>query len=544
MIMKIVFCVSPTLCNAGTEAADRDAGRLYAGLDSLIDMQEELVRAKQERIELIRGALGQRNLTYPERYSINDRLYEEYVAFKYDSAYKYVTRNIELALRENDMTRYHRSRLKLVHIVNVAGLFDEARELLEGTDTLQLEPEDLINYYNRYCELYLFKAEFSQGTDYYGKCIASATEYQRKILASAPKDSQPYIFTRAARLCQEGKCDEAIELLESRLGKSRPGERDYSVITGTLALYYNCKSDTGQRKEYLVMSAMSDLKGSIRENNSLRKLAYMLFEDGDMDRAYRYMNISIEDANLYGTRLRCMQAMQMLPQIRKAYLGGRDTQHRRMVVMLTAISIVSLLLILGISFIAVLVRRYSNAHRKIHEMNSELGKAVEKLGNANDMMRESSKIKEEYIGRFLELSSTFIDKMEEQRKMENRLAREHKLPELYEVLKSNRTNAENTRLFYKNFDSTFLNIYPDFVQEINKLLQPRYRIMPKEDGERLTTELRILALIRLGITDNQKIASILRSSITTIYTYRSKFKNRSTVKDGFESHIRNIYSYT
>lgn len=539
-ILHLIIYMAVLMSAATADAANKDIDRLYSRLDSLIDIQEDLTKAKQEKIGVLQSTLNSKELTYEERYNINERLYDEYLAFKYDSAYKYVTKNIEMARRENDMMRYNRSMLNLVHIVNVAGLFDEAENILHRIDTLQLKEDDLVNYYTQCSELYLFKAEFSQGTTYYNKYIADAMIFRQKILDLAPKESYSYIVTRASYVAQERKYDEAIRLLEGCLPKYKSGERNYSILTSTLAFFYRCKSDTLQQRKYLIKSAISDLEGAIRENNSMRELALMLFDEGDMERAYKYLNTSIEDANYYGTRLRSIQATQLLPQILKAYQTDQEQTHKTTLLMLIIISIVSLLLVLGIIAIAVLMKRYSHANRKIHKINDELGEVVKKLEAANGLMRESNKIKEEYIGRFLELSSTYIDKMEEQRKKENRLAREHDLPALFEELKSSRTNTENTRLFYKNFDSAFLNIYPHFVEEVNKLLMPEHRIIPKEGGERLTTELRIFALIRLGITDNQKIASILRSSITTIYTYRSKFKNRSVAKDEFEEQIKEI----
>lgn len=539
-ILHLIIYMAVLMSAATADAANKDIDRLYSRLDSLIDIQEDLTKAKQEKIGVLQSTLNSKELTYEERYNINERLYDEYLAFKYDSAYKYVTKNIEMARRENDMMRYNRSMLNLVHIVNVAGLFDEAENILHRIDTLQLNEGDLVNYYTQCSELYLFKAEFSQGTTYYNKYIADAMIFRQKILDLAPKESYSYIVTRASYVAQERKYDEAIRLLEGCLPKYKSGERNYSILTSTLAFFYRCKSDTLQQRKYLIKSAISDLEGAIRENNSMRELASMLFDEDDMERAYKYLNTSIEDANYYGTRLRSIQATQLLPQILKAYQTDQEQTHKTTLLMLIIISIVSLLLVLGIIAIAVLMKRYSLANRKVHKINDELGEVVKKLETANAMMRESNKIKEEYIGRFLELSSTYIDKMEEQRKKENRLAREHDLPALFEELKSSRTNTENTRLFYKNFDSAFLNIYPHFVEEVNKLLLPEHRIIPKEGGERLTTELRIFALIRLGITDNQKIASILRSSITTIYTYRSKFKNRSVAKDEFEEQIKEI----
>ena len=175
-------------------------------------------------------------------------------------------------------------------------------------------------------------------------------------------------------------------------------------------------------------------------------------------------------------------------------------------------------------------------------MNQELERRNATIEAANNEMKESNRIKDEYIGRFLELSSNYIQRGEDRAKLLNRLARDKKMAELYAELKSSASLNESIRLFYQNFDTAFLNIYPNFIKEVNSLMANGNQF-EVDGGQKLTTELRILALIRLGINDNQKIADILRSSITTIYTYRSKIKSRALSKDTFEDEIRIIATY-
>ena len=180
------------------------------------------------------------------------------------------------------------------------------------------------------------------------------------------------------------------------------------------------------------------------------------------------------------------------------------------------------------------------------EMNKVMARHNEEIESANSRMKEANRIKEEYIGRFLELSSLLISDGEQRLKQLNRLARERKLEELYAELKTMEPVNKGIRTFHSHFDTAFLNIYPDFINEVNKLLTPENRFDTETDDapkKRLTTELRILALIRLDITDNQKIADILRSSITTIYTYRSKLKAKAISKDSFEEDVRKIATY-
>jgi cell division protein FtsB len=268
----------------------------------------------------------------------------------------------------------------------------------------------------------------------------------------------------------------------------------------------------------------------------------LLFDEGDYDHAYNYLQASIEDAGFYGSRLRNIQASQLIPKIVKGYQYQRIKNRNRMNVFMIFLSILVILLAAALIFMRYYLLRYREANGKVREVNGQLHDAVDNLKRSNAMLEETSKIKEEYIGRFMELASTFIDKAEAQRKGAYRLAREHQVAELYDYVKSTSFREESSKKFYENFDVAFLNIYPDFVTQVNELLRPDGRIEPK--GERLSTELRVLALIRLGITDNQRIADILRSSITTIYTYRSKLKRRSLYADDFESRVAAIGSYT
>jgi cell division protein FtsB len=320
----------------------------------------------------------------------------------------------------------------------------------------------------------------------------------------------------------------------------------YSIITSTMSFYYSQMGDKDNQMLCLIKSAESDLEGCIRENTSLRAIADRLFDEGDIDRAYRYMRVAVDDANFYGTRLRNIQASRIVPKILDAYQTKQDRNSRNMMWLLGIISVIALLLVGGVIAIYQLLKRYRrlNEQKKaineqLHQVNVQLGDTVEQLHESNGLLREREKLKEEYIARFLTLSSRFVDRGEEQRKALYRLYRDRKTEDLARELKSTHFGNENAKLFYENFDHAFLNIYPTFVDEVNKLLQEDGKIEVKQ-GRRLTTESRVLALIRIGITDNQSIANILRASLTTIYTYRSKLKARALNKDDFEAQVKAI----
>jgi cell division protein FtsB len=361
-----------------------------------------------------------------------------------------------------------------------------------------------------------------------------------------PHDDVNYLLTLAETYADDKKPEQAIKLLNQLMRLYRSGDRLYSIITSTMSFHYSQMGDKERQLQYLIKSAESDLEGCIRENTALRAIADRLFDEGDIDRAYRYMRVAVDDANFYGTRLRNIQASHIVPKILDAYQTKQDRNRRNMMWLLGAISLIAALLVVGVIAIYQLLKRYRRLNeqkRAINEqlqlVNAQLGDTVEQLNESNGLLREREQLKEQYIARFLTLSSRFIDRGEEQRKALYRLYRDRKTEDLARELKSTAHGNENAQLFYENFDNAFLNIYPNFVDEVNKLLQEDGKIEVKQ-GKRLTTEARVLALIRLGITDNQSIANILRASLTTIYTYRSKLKARALNKDDFEASVKAI----
>ena len=518
----------------------------FARLDSLIAVQPHIVAEKETRLAQMKADLAAEP-TVLGRYGIMRRLYEEYAAYQYDSAYAYVSQCISLAQAMGDATRLNESRLNLAHILSTSCLMEQARQTLAQIDTAQLTPDQFITYYRTRTDLLIYQAEYMQGTRYADEAVRQLIAVRQRVAAlDGPKDNVSYLITRAESLADSGNQQQAIDLLATLLPRYKSGDRMYSIITSTMSFHYSQLDDRDKQMEYLIKSAESDLEGCIRENTSLRAIADRLFDEGDIDRAYRYMRVAVDDANFYGTRLRNIQASGIVPKILNAYQTKQEQGNRKMMWLLGVISLIALLLVGGVIAIYQLLKRYRrlNEQKKaineqLRHVNGQLHDTVEQLHESNALLQEREKLKEEYIARFLALSSRFIDRGEEQRKALYRLYSERKTEELARELKSTHSGNENAQLFYENFDNAFLNIFPNFVDEVNKLLQEGGKIEVKQ-GKRLTTESRVLALIRIGITDNQSIANILRASLTTIYTYRSKLKARALDKDSFETQVKGI----
>ena len=544
MVMKpklylICFFIAISLQTVNAQQTDID--RLYNTIDSLIEHRSELLAEKEIRLKALKDGL-QEGLDEDQLFKLNERIYDEYMAYNFDSAYYYINKNVERQRALGHADRFAASAVRMAHILAVSGIFNNARLLLNEVRVEDISTANKIDYYEQQSELNLFRSEMANFTPLFPAYVDSMQHYRQKILEIAPHDSYNYIFNLATYTCEQGEVDKAIKMLEDYLPKLRQGDRHYSIVTSTLAFFYTHKNQPETREKYLLLSAISDLRASILENNSLRELSIILLERQEYKKAYNYLQQASEDAKLYGSRLRSLQAARLAPLITQAYDTERVRTQNRTYILLAILSVITLLLIGTIAFILSMMRKRRAAIEKINTLNQELERRNAAIEAANNEMKESNRIKDEYIGRFLELSSNYIQRGEDRAKLLNRLARDKKMAELYAELKSSASLNESIRLFYQNFDTAFLNIYPNFIKEVNSLMANGNQF-EVDGGQKLTTELRILALIRLGINDNQKIADILRSSITTIYTYRSKIKSRALSKDTFEDEIRIIATY-
>ena len=518
-------------------------------LDRTIVTSDAFENAKNERIDLIREGLSRNGITEEDRYRIYDILFQEYEAYISDSARHYAKLSFDIGRVAGNQTWLNESKIKQANLYATAGLYPEAVELLQSVDKQHLSSQGLIEYYLAFEHTYLYQTEYVTGDEIMGKYINLMYIYRDSALLVLPENSYQYIITKSPKFIDEQRIQEAQDLLMSYLPQLKFGTRNYSVVTSILAFVHECAGNHDQRKNYLIRSAISDIQAVVKENNSLRALSEILYGEGQVARADQYVKISLEDANFYNARLRNIQASKMLPIIDSAYQREKEVQSRKLQSMLLIISVLSLFLMVAVIYVILQMRKLTKARKQVVQANEELQKLNSELREANvqqqltnNSLTEANYIKEEYVGRFMGLCSTYIDKLESYRRMLNKKASSGKVDELYKTLKSTRLIEDELKEFYRNFDASFLNIYPGFVANFNKLLPPEEQIIPKQD-ECLTTELRIFALIRLGITDSSKIAEFLRYSITTIYTYRSKLKNKSLYKDNFEEKVMEIGAF-
>lgn len=300
-----------------------------------------------------------------------------------------------------------------------------------------------------------------------------------------------------------------------------------------MAWAYQRLGNIDKQKENLLISSIADLQASVREYVSLRQLAVLLFKEGDIENAHEFLQIAMDDAQKCNARLRILEINDIFPIVSAAFVQKIQEQKMQQRVSIVIISLLVLFLLAAIWRIWKQMKKTSEAHRETKEannqlkrLNAELVDFNKRLTEANHAIAENSKIKEEYIAQFMDQCSLYIEKFDAYRKSLNKLLSAGKIDDLKKVLKSTDLMDDELKAFYRNFDATFLKLFPTFVTDFNKLLISEGQIVLKKEGQ-LNTELRVFALIRLGITDSVKIAQFLRYSVTTIYNYRTKTRNKA-----------------
>lgn len=519
---------------------------LLIKIDQALDDQNTFVRQKELFIKKIKAQLEVPNLNHESQYLIYKQLNGEYANYQVDSLKLYTQKQLEAAIQTANKEWINDSKINLAMVQAKAGFFQQALHLLSEINRLELTRPQLIKYYIAYSDTYLYWIEFNDGID------VSFFENQRSdirdsLIALLQVDSYEYAVQSGLKAIDLGQYQKAEALLLQVLPQLQPDSRDYAVLNSLLAHLYEQKGDVPRQKEYLALSALADIEGGIMENTSLRLLAMLLFNDGEVQRANRYIKKCLDDANFFNARLRNLQTSRILPIIDKAYQDDRARQEQKQLVLLTVISVLSAMLFLVILFMIRQMVKLSKAQKRILQINGQLTDlnhhlqmANEKQKETNSSLAEANHIKEQFISNFLEICTEYIEKLE---KLKFTIQLKIKAGQMNDVLRLTDSNSDSSRELkelYENFDRAFLNIYPNFIDELNKLLRVEEHYKESLDGS-LNQELRVFALIRLGITDNNRIATFLHYTLRTIYNYRSKVKAKAVNPgDNFEDKIKHL----
>ena len=544
--MKKVILIFVTIVLSGLLYAkdNKSTDALLREIDGIIKNRQTYGAEKEARIADLKKLLAEAT-SDEQRYGFCGRLFDEYRAYNLDSSFVYAQRKEELAHRMDKLDYLDDAAMNMAEVMGTTGMYKEALELLGQIDKKTL-PDYLYGYYyHLYRTIYGLMGDYAVTEKVKKEYYRMTDLYRDSLLQVNASDSLGHVLVMADKCIVHAQYDEAIRMLMEYYNKPSLDDHSQAMLTSTLSEGYRLKGDKQGQKHYLALSAIADLKSAVKEYVSLRKLASLVYDEGDIDRAYNYLKCSLEDATLCNARLRTLEISQVFPIIDQAYQLKTKRQQQEMKVSLICISLLSVFLLVAIFFVYKQMKKVAAARREVvdtntllQELNEELHDSNSQLKEMNHTLSEANYIKEEYIGRYMDQCSTYLDKMDLYRRSLNKIAAAGRVEELYKAIKSSQFLDEELKEFYANFDMTFLQLFPNFVEEFNALLTEPMQPKP---GELLNTELRIFALIRLGITDSTKIAQFLRYSVTTIYNYRTRVRNKALgERDEFETKVMQI----
>nr|WP_314895866.1 DUF6377 domain-containing protein [uncultured Flavobacterium sp.] len=515
---------------------------LLKELDNTVNEYGLYLNRKEADINKLKGLLHY-TATDLQKFDIYGKLYVQYKAYQSDSALIYARKSVLISQKLKNPDKVNEAKLNVASIMGTLGMYKESLDILE-TINIHLTPNLKGTYYWTNRIIYGYLNDYGASSQEKKEYGVLTKKYRDSAMLYFPPKSIEFGIAKSDQLLEHGHADQAIALLQVFFSKTAKQDPDRAVIAYIISEGYRLKKDKEQEEKWLIISAISDLQLVKKENISLRKLAFILYEQGDIDRAYKYTKRSLEDALFCNAKLRTYEISKMLPIINEAYENKNETNRKQLIIFLICASILSLFLLVVLILLFKQMKKLANAQKeislantKLSVLNKELNEINERLNQTNATLAEASLLKEIYIGRYMDQCSDYIAKLEEYRRKLNVMATAGKMNELVKAVKSNTPIEKELKEFYTNFDQTFLQLFPSFIDEFSKLLADK-ELLHLKQGELLNTELRIFALIRLGIKDSTKIAEFLRYSVSTIYNYRSQIKNKSVgPREEFESKV-------
>lgn len=511
--------------------------QLFQSLDNAIAHSADYVKVREARIRDWEQKLKTaRRLS--SKYDACFALFEEYRSYKNDMALKYINQCMELAIRMGDKKKEENAKALLAFQESTTGDYVESYDLLKSVNIADLDAEGERNYLWASQHLYGEMANYSNVPSLKKYYTGKYNAYQAAIDSTFSHDDDLYLQMQEVRARDAGNMKEALRLSDKRLAMTKPGTHQYAIVQYYRGMTYNQFGDEDQFLRCLLRSSICDVQLAVMDQGSLLKLANLLNADPDQQkRSHEYIKFAWQSATIFNTPIRSRQIMPVLTQIEEGFQKELSTsnQHLRLMVAFSVLLLFVVMLLLY--YVNKQRKRIAAAHHKQKETNHALQLANERLNEMNHSLNESNKMKEVYIGRFLRLCAIYVDKIETMRKRVVKLVKAREFNRLLEQMQAGEAYMGE---LYEYFDSAFLKLFPDFVEEFNALLKPEERIV-LEDDSRLSTTLRIFALIRLGIEDSSKIAEFLHYSVNTIYNYRAKIKNSAICdREEFEQCVKQI----
>lgn len=504
---------------------------LYHRLDSVLLQRSEYARLKESRIAGIRNRLHP--TTEPDSlFGIYYELSEAYYTYRADSALYYADKALDEARLSHRLSDEYRATIHLSFLLSTTGYFSQALDLLNQIDKRTLPETLLVKYYEAYEWVYSVWSEYSGDGVFTPQFRQKEILYTDSLLQVLPGNSKEYFYWKAELMARSDRQDEAERYYRQALSGLQVDTRLYACVTCGIAFTYLRRGDMEQYERYLILAAISDMICPLKENLALQELSMHIFrtKPEHLERANRYLYYAMEDAMFYNNRLRMLEIAQKYPFIVKAYQDQNAQKSRRILWGLTFICFLSVGLMVSLFFIYRQMKQLRQRRAAEQEMNN-------RLSALNRELLATNRSREKYVSLFLDLCAAYIDKLNRYQELVRRKVKAKQTDDLLKLSNSTKMPESDAKQFFVNFDTAFLTLYPHFREEFNKLLREDGQIELKR-GELLNTELRIFALVRMGVHDSSQIATLLFYSPQTIYNYRTSVRNRAIDRERFEEQVK------
>lgn len=528
MNVRLFFLTFFLLIALESEAAS-DPAQSLNNLNAVIAQREIILTEKLNRIEALKHELNGANKN--ERYALYGKIYDEYKSFIYDSAFRYARLLQQAAYQLNDTEKIASSKIKIGFVLVSSGLFNETLDTLRTVQLRHLNDSLRSEYYFLMARTHYDLSDFS-GDDFYRPYHTTyGNAYMDSAIAVSPVTSLRFLMFTGLKNLRLQNISSAQDAFE-RLLKRPLTHQQLAVVASTLSFIYHHTARPEMSKDMLIKAAIADLQSSTKETLAMLNLADLLYKEGDIEHAYAYIRIAMEDANFYGARHRKIQVAAVFPVIEGQRL--RTVESHRSALLMYAF-VITMLTVWIIVFAIIIWRQF----RKLKQAEKIISDANHRLQETNHQLMDANKIKEEYVWYYFTVTAEHISRLDALKKSLDLKLLTKKQDEIKFIVDSINIKREREEL-YHNFDRVFLKLFPDFVAVFNSFFKEEDRILLKE-GQLLNTELRIFALMRMGIHDNEKIAKILDYSVTTIYTYKTRIRSKSMLEnDEFDKRIMGI----
>ncbi|WP_303155058.1 DUF6377 domain-containing protein [uncultured Prevotella sp.] len=512
-----------------------DERHLLELLDSYIEKRDVYAKQKEEKLKQLKLRLRTAD-NNAARLAILDKIYREYYTYRYDSALVYADRGLALSQSNNDAYFTMLNRINRAAVLSTGGLYSQSEALLNeiGKEGVPSRLRQyyyyiftwLYNYWESFCDKSEFKEDLHKKKQHYLKLTVSATNNDNTAL---------HAYLNAELAFMENPLGKnVLSLYTKALMHSPVNSRVHASAAYCIARYYREIGKTQLYEKYIIEAAISDIVCPLKENLALQEFSTYLYKKDAKyaDHAARYIYCSMEDAKFYNNRLRMLEISNILPII--ATSNQEALAHKERIVrgVLAVVSFMSLVLF-AMAFFGYKQNKWlARSRREIRSQNRQLTELNEKLIATNHR-------RETYMRLFMDISAVYIRKLIEYRKLVSRKIKANQAADLLKTINSYKLAEEEATTFYTRFDRAFIELYPGFVDELNALLMPEAQIeLPSPNS--LTTEARIYALMRLGVTDSQEIATLLFYSTQTIYNYKSAMRTRAINRDTFDEDISRL----